>query len=202
MQLTELTRIILEKVPAALLPDERDARLVQQYRLLLANYETALVEGFYDTVFDDANTRHYLSPEQRKQREQTLRQWYQITIHGNFDAAYWQWQAFVGVVHVKHGISNAAMLGMWGWIINFLQDRLLADLPLEEASALLHVLHKLQVVVSSLVVESYILTEREAIKAASGLNSKILGRFIHIEIDRLLQEGRRVLQNESLRQAA
>lgn len=202
MQLTELTRIILDKMPTALFPDEQDVRLIQHYRLLLANYEAPLVEGFYDTLFADANTRDYLSPEQRKQREQTLRHWYRVTIHGGFDVAYWQWQAFVGVVHVKHGISNAAMLGMWGWIINFLQERLLADLPLEEASALLHVLHKLQVVVSSLVVESYILTEREAIKAASGLNSKILGRFIHIEIDRLLQEGRLVLQQQSLQQAA
>lgn len=74
----------------------------------------------------------------------------------------------LGVVHVKHGIPNSAMLGMWGWMLSFLQEHLFAELPSNEAVAVMKVFHKLQAVVASLVVEGFILTEREAIKRASG----------------------------------
>ncbi len=194
MELSELSASILEKMPATVIPTPDDGRLIQKHRAFFVKHEAALIQGFYDVVFTDAKVSTYLSAEERRQREQTLRQWYQVTIGGNFDAAYWNWQTFVGVVHVKHGIPNSAMLGMWGWMLSFLQEKLFAELPVEDAVAVMAVLHKLQAVVASLVVEGFMLTEREAIKRASGLNNAILGRFIHIEIDRLLKQGRTALQ--------
>lgn len=194
MELSELSTAILEKMPAMIIPTLEDGQLIQQHRAFFNKHEAALIQGFYDVVFADTKVSTYLSPEERKQREQTLRQWYQVTIAGHFDTAYWNWQTFVGVVHVKHGIPNSAMLGMWGWMLSFLQEHLFAELPSNEAVAVMKVFHKLQAVVASLVVEGFILTEREAIKRASGLNNAILGRFIHIEIDRLIKQGRMSLQ--------
>ncbi|WML92357.1 hypothetical protein RCF98_08445 [Thiothrix lacustris] len=43
--------------------------------------------------------------------------------------------------------------------------------------------------------------DQEAIHRASGLNQAILGRFIHIEIDNLLVQGRAIL-HEKVQQAA
>ena len=202
MELLELSTSILEKMPAMIIPTVADGKLIQKHRAFFTKHEAALIQGFYDVVFADANVSTYLSVEERKQREQTLRQWYQVTIAGHFDADYWNWQTFVGVVHVKHGIPNSAMLGMWGWMLSFLQEKLFAELPTEEAIAVMAVLHKLQAVVASLVVEGFILAEREAIKRASGLNNAILGRFIHIEIDRLLKQGRMALQTPVTHAAA
>ena len=194
MELSELSASILEKMPATVIPTVDDGRLIQKHRAFFIKHEAALIQGFYDVVFADAKVSTYLSVEERRQREQTLRQWYQVTIGGHFDVAYWNWQTFVGVVHVKHGIPNSAMLGMWGWMLSFLQEKLFAELPIDDAVAVMAVLHKLQAVVASLVVEGFMLTEREAIKRASGLNNAILMRFIHIEIDRLLKQGRTALQ--------
>ena len=134
-------------------------------------------------------------------RENTWRQWYQVTTGGHFDAHYWAWQALIGIVHVKHNIPNPAMLGMWAWMINYIQTRLLEELPPAEALAVIQVFQKLQATVCSLIVESFIMTQQEAISRASGLNKAILGRFIHIEIDTLLSQGRAILQ-EKVQQAA
>ena len=202
MELTELSQKILKKLPAAIIPNAADSQLIKQHKAFFAKHENDLVSGFYDVVFGDSNVKNYLSADERQQREQTLRQWYQVTTLGNFDEQYWNWQAFVGVVHVKHGIPNSAMLGMWGWMLSFLQEKAFAELPMDEAMGIMSVMHKLQAVVSSLVVEGFILTEREAIKRASGLNEAILGRFIHIEIDRLLKQGRGALQQSAAHASA
>ncbi len=94
------------------------------------------------------------------------------------------------------------MLGMWAWMISFIQARLLEELPANEALDVLHVFQKLQATVCSLIVESYIMTQQEAISRASGLNAAILGRFVTIEIDRLLSQGRAILQDKVQQAAA
>ena len=190
MNLSDTTLEIFKSIPEAIVPNAQDAELIREHKALLASYETALVTGFYDTVYGDNNVKNHLTPAERKMREQTLRQWYQITIAGNFDQYYWNWQVFVGIVHVKHNIPNAAMLGMWGWMMSFFQQNLLKDLETQEAIKVLTVLQKLQAVVSSLTVESFMMTRREAIRLASGLNDNILSRLVGVEIDKLLIQGR------------
>jgi len=197
MDLSVVTQEIFQSIPHAIVPDSQDALLIQKHNKLLMTYEDALVTGFYDTVYGDDNLKDQLSADERKAREQTLRQWYQVSMKGNFDEQYWKWQTFVGVVHVKHKISNAAMLGMWGWMMSFLQAKLLQDLDVAEAIKVLAVLQKLQAVVSSLTVESFIVTQKEAIHMASGLNDAILGRLISTEIDQMLTKARTELMGSN-----
>ena len=193
MNLSDITKEIFKSIPDVIIPNSQDIAIIHKHKALLASYETALVNGFYDTVYGDNNMRNYLTLAERKDREQTLKQWYQITIAGNFDQHYWNWQVFVGMVHVKHNIPNVAMLSMWGWMMNFFQENLLQDLKTSEAIKLLTVMQKIQAVVSSLTVESFIITTKEAIHLASGLNDNIQRRLVNVEINRLLDQGRKEL---------
>ncbi len=190
MNLSDTTKEIFKSIPEAIIPNSKDEQLIRQHRTLLASYENEMITGFYDTVYGDKNLKDHLTSTERKMREQTLREWYQVTINGNFDEYYWNWQVFVGIVHVKHHVPNAAMLSMWGWMMSFFQRNLLNDLETEEAIKVLTVLQKLQAVVTSLSVESFIMTRKKAIYLASGLNEKILSRLVSVEIDKLLQQGR------------
>lgn len=201
MDLTSMTQHVLRQIPGMLIPTATDGALIQRYQEFFKKHEESVIRGFYDVVYGDPATHQYLNQKDRTLRENTLRQWYQVTTAGNFDEHYWEWQALVGIVHVKHRIPNPVMLAMWSWMINFLQARLLQELPSTEALAVMHVFQKLQASVCSLIVESYLMTQQEAISRASGLNQAILGRFIHIEIDRLLNQGRAILQ-EKVQQAA
>lgn len=202
MDLTSMTNSILQKIPGMLIPTASDGALVQRYQGFFKKHENAVIKGFYDIVYSDPATSTHLNAKERPMRENTLRQWYQVTTAGHFDEHYWSWQALVGIVHVKHKIPNPVMLGMWAWMISFIQARLLEELPANEALDVLHVFQKLQATVCSLIVESYIMTQQEAISRASGLNAAILGRFINIEIDSLLNQGRAILQDKVQQAAA
>lgn len=194
MDLSSMTQVIMSKIPVAVTPTAADGELISRYKHFFRKHEEAVVKGFYDIVYNDPHTNTNLDPEARPTRENTLLQWYQITTSGHFDEHYWTWQALVGIVHVKHNIPNPSMLGMWSWMMSFLQARLLEELPADEALAVSQVLQKLQATACSLIVESFILTQQEAITRASGLTPAILKRFIHIEIDNLLKQGRAVMQ--------
>lgn len=186
-----MTQTILQKIPQSIIPTTEDGLLISKHRSFFQQHESNLINGFYNLLYSDPSTQLTIGePSQRAQRENTLRQWYQVTINGQFDADYWAWQTLVGIVHVKHKVPNSAMLSMWSWMLNFLQTRLLHELPLEQAQAILIVLQKLQATVCSLIVESFLMTQQEAITRASGLNERILGRFINVEIDSLLKQGR------------
>ena len=63
------------------------------------------------------------------------------------------------------------------------------------------ILHKVQATVCSVIIESAKLSQQEAIKRASGLNPAILNRFIEIEINELLKQGRTALAQTMQKQA-
>lgn len=203
MNLTQMTQAILQKIPQSMIPTPTEGELLHSYKSFFQQHEARLISEFYNFLYNDPSTQAVIGdPSLRAQRENTLRQWYQVTINGHFDQDYWAWQTLVGIVHVKHKIPNAAMLSMWSWMINFLQIRLLAELPAAEAHAVITILQKLNATVSSLIVESFLMTQQEAITRASGLNERILGRFINAEIDLLLQQGRQLLsENLNLKAA-
>lgn len=200
MNLTQLSQHILKAIPADLIPTAQDGALIRQYKTFFHKHEESFVKSFYDLVLSDPATQHFIAAQDRSQRENTLRQWYQVTTAGHFDEAYWTWQTLVGIVHVKHQIPNSAFLSMWGWMIKYLQNHLFAELPHAEALALVQCLQKIQTTVSCLVVESFIHTQQEAIERSSGLNKNIMKRFITIEIDQLLKQGRALLQAQHVLQ--
>ncbi|WP_298608400.1 protoglobin domain-containing protein [uncultured Thiothrix sp.] len=204
MNLTQMTQAILQKMPAARIPSLEEGQLISAQRAFFQKHEASLINEFYNLLYSDSNTRLVLGePKLRVQREKTLHQWYQVTISGSFDEDYWAWQTLVGIVHVKHKVSNVSLLSMWAWMVDFLQTRLLAELPLEQARPIISVLNKLQATVCSLIVESFLMTQQEAITRASGLNERILGRFINVEIDSLLKQGREsLIQAQGLQSSA
>lgn len=188
-----MTKDILTTIPKTLIPTTEDGLILKQYNHLLTQYTPEVVNGFYDIVYGDACTRKFMSAETQPKREAALKQWYENTISGSFDDEYWYWQALIGIVHVKHEIPNPAMLGMWSWLLNYLQQRLVADLSTEEALEVLAVLQKLQGVICSLIVESALITQREAVFHSTGLKGVLLDRFVALEIDQILQNGRALL---------
>lgn len=200
MDLKQISQRILAEIPQQLIPTDQDGQLIRQYKTFFQKHEDGFIQGFYDLVTSDAATQHFIQPGERSQRENTLKQWYRITTNGHFDEAYWGWQTLVGMVHVKHQIPNTAFLSMWGWMINYLQQQIFNELPLNEALPLVQSLQKIQTTASCLVVESYVFTQQDAIGRASGLNKNLLKRFIDIEIDQIIKQGRALLQAQMLMQ--
>jgi predicted regulator of Ras-like GTPase activity (Roadblock/LC7/MglB family) len=85
--------------------------LVDHRDWLLAQ-EDALVALFYDTLYDYPATAAVFVDGERAAREQTLRNWWQRTVGTPIDIDYFRWMAFVGIVHIRRGVTNPMMLSM------------------------------------------------------------------------------------------
>lgn len=185
MNLSDTTKKIFELIPEGIIPNTEDKAIINKYRTLLASYEDAIVTGFLNIAYENNS----LTINDRALHEHTLRQWYQLTVAGNFDQYYWDWQVLTGVQHVTDDMPNAVMLSMRGWIMSFFQKNLLLDLEITEAVKVLATLQKLQSIASILTIMSSILTKKEAIRLALGLNDTILSQLVSIEINILLENG-------------
>ncbi len=93
------------------------------------------MRGFYDTLFAHPPTRAVFREGERPLREKTLRDWYLRTVAGPFNGQYFAWQALVGLVHVRRGVTNAMMASMWNWLTEQVAQRAHEALPPEEARA-------------------------------------------------------------------
>lgn len=122
--LVKLTETILHQLPPSSRFGEDDAAVVLCHQPLLLALEDDLVQGFYDTVYAHEPLRVVMGADERNVRELTLRQWWRRTVTGPFDERYWTWQVLVGLVHVKRGVKNPMMMGMWGFLLAWLRGRL------------------------------------------------------------------------------
>lgn len=203
MNLSNTTQLILQNIPVFMRPTAEDGAKLRQHKAFFARYEVPAIKGFYDLIYSDAAAHAHITGMTREQRELILQEWYRVTMAAQFDEAYWSWQALMGIIRVKHNVPNSAVLSMWSWIMSFLQERLLAELPHAEAQEIIHILHKLHATVCGLIIESFIFTRQEAITRASGLNERILGRLVNIEIDELVKQGQSLVAEQTqLRMAA
>jgi len=185
MKLSDTTKKIFALIPEGIIPNAEDKAIIRKYRVLLASYEDSMVTGFLNMAYEN----NKLTIHNRALREYTLRQWYRLTIAGNFDEYYWDYQVLTGVEQVSDDMSNAVMLSMRGWIMNFFQKNLVLDLDITEAIKVLTTLQKLQSIASILTIVSSILTKKEAIRLALGLNDTILSQLVDMQINTLLQDG-------------
>lgn len=188
--LQEMTQAIIRQLPSASRFGEEDARLISQHQSVLLSLESELVRGFYDTILAHPQMREVFGEEANPAREELLRQWWRRTIDGPFDGHYWAWQALVGLVHVKRGVKNSMMIGMWGWIINWLHKRLAVAVSASENQKLLMSFNRLATTVQALTAESYQQNYIRALQRATGFKPALLDRLALSEIDQMLAEAR------------
>ncbi len=185
-----MTNEIIEQIPECVRFNDEDAQALLRNKDVLLTLEDGLVDGFYGAVYSYSITRAVFTDDERAAREQTLREWYRRTLNGPFDDAYWKWQTFVGLVHIKRKVNNAMVSGMWGWILTYLSSNALEHIEANEAKAVIKALHSLQAAVMALISESYQRNMFVAVDKASGIKEALLMRLVNIEIDGMLEDAR------------
>lgn len=195
MNLYELTRSIIESIPEQQRFSPYDEALLQRFKAPLLALEDELVQGFYDEIEANPKINALLGDGARAQREHTLRRWWQRSLAGPIDEQYWAWQALVGVVHIKVGVKNSMMMGMWQWILVRLRERVTVDMTGDEATreALLAALGRLALTTQAITAESFLMNYLETVVRLTGFKPALLERMFKTEIDLVLAEARRQL---------
>jgi hypothetical protein len=195
MNLYELTRSIIDSIPAQQRFSATDEALLMQHRSALLALEEELVKGFYDEIEANPNINALLGEGSRAQRETTLRRWWQRTLAGPIDEKYWAWQALVGVVHIKVGVKNPMMMGMWRWILARLRERVTADVvgSADVAAQLMDCVERLALTTQAITAESFLMNYLETVIRLTGFKPALLERMFKTEINLVLAEAREQL---------
>jgi hypothetical protein len=173
--------------PTARFRPLEDAKVLARHAPLMETWTEELVKGFYDTLFGHPPTRAVFREGERPAREKTLRDWYLRTLRGPFNGQYFAWQALVGLVHVRRGVTNAMMASMWNWFTEQVAQRARQALPEEEARALEDAWRRLAFTVMALIAEEYLGAYLEALALSEGEEPAAFARKAQEMAAQLLQ---------------
>lgn len=194
MDMHEIARTALESMPPQSRFGPQDRYVLLRYTDYLLSLEDEFVEGFYDTLFSHPPTRAVFREDERAMREQSLRDWWRRTVPGPVDDDYFAWMAMVGLVHVVRGVANPMMLAMCEHAAHFAQiavDR--ANLPREEADAVLGAFRRFTTSVGSVITYGYDQAVADALYNIAGMRPGLLERLRDQEVNEALGHARGVL---------
>lgn len=181
--------ILAALVPAALSRPE-DHETLARNRAWLLSMEDEIVALFYDSLYAYPPTTRVFVEGERADREQTLRGWWQRTVGAPIDMEYFRWMAFVGIVHIKRGVTNPMMLSM----LQIVSDHVVvvARVALGEAEAvkLQQAFARVATTVGAIISEAYTVGYLGALEDLAGLDPKLTARMLAMEVKRIEAEGR------------
>jgi len=174
--------------PQARFRPVEDGKILARHRTFLEGLTEGLVKGFYDTLFAHPPTRAVFREGERPLREKTLRDWYLRTLAGPFNGQYFAWQALVGLVHLRRGVTNAMMTSMWNWLTEEVARKAQEALSPGEAWALEGAFRRLAFTVAALISEEYLDAYLEALAEGMGQEPASFRALAQREAERLLRE--------------
>lgn len=190
VSLIKMVAEIKSVMPPQTLFSDKDAQVFKNNQDLLLSIGEKLIQGFYAVVGAHAPTKVIFDGDDMGKRASDLKVWWQRSVTGPFDDAYWVWQAFVGVIHVKRGVKNAMMMSMWGWIMDFVNKELADKTDPQNAYQILQSLGRLSATAQALAADSFLETYLSGILRATGFSKKLLDKMVENEINQLVAEAR------------
>jgi hypothetical protein len=168
----------------------QDYALIHTHAETLLGWREELATIFYDTLFQYPATAAIFKSDERSQREETLRAWYTSLCQDKIDAAFWQHQWLVGLVHIARKVSTPFMLGMISRVQQVFLQKCLANFELNEALAVYGAFKRLTDVIGALIAESYFVNYIQAMENVGGLKMSLIQRMIDLEIAKKLSAAR------------
>ncbi len=168
----------------------QDPKILSTHRETTTAWTEIVVQAFYDTLFSYPPTASVFSEGEREKREQMLRDWYQGLVAGNITEEWWQHQWFVGLVHIKRGVSNIFLIGMMSRIQQLFLGKCLETLPPAEAEELFGAFKRVTDVVTGLIADGYFENYFIALERTVGFKTALIQRMLDMEVNKMLEEWR------------
>ncbi|WP_188596348.1 protoglobin domain-containing protein [Thermocladium modestius] len=183
--LNRAVRTVFDEIPPPIRFGEEDAQAIRKYSRELEAITDELVRGFYDLLYSHPATAAVFKEGERAEREATLRDWWLRTVRGPFDEGYWRWQAFVGVVHFRRGVTNSMMMAMYAWLVGRVGELLSGRLPPQAVSEVSQALLKLAVTGAALTVAGYEALMEEGFAEEAGADPRLVRNIVAMRADQL-----------------
>ena len=185
----------LANAARALMPPQtsfrtEDSAVISGHRHFLLSLAEGVVPIFYDTLFAHPPTAAVFHDGERPIREKSLAAWWERTVTGPHDDAYFAWMAMVGLVHVIRDVPNPMMLAMSDLVARALENAAREALPADEAARLTEAYRRLTATVSAVITYGYDVAIENALYDVAGMPQALLHRLRNQEVGRALDDAR------------
>lgn len=189
--LTKITKEILSQIPDSLKLTQNDLDTLKASKSFVMERLDFITTTFYDTLFNFEKTKVVFREGERPIREKSFKHWVDETLTRNIDDKYWEWQTYVGLIHIKRGIKNDIFITMLNFVTEMLVEEVVMNLPKEQAVPILKAWLKLSSMVTALITEGYRLFHHRAIENVTGLNQTLVENIVKVEIDNLVAKNQK-----------
>ena len=147
---------------------------------------------FYDVLFGYEPTVEVFRnlSQSRFEREATLKKWFELTFSGHYDDKFWEWQWFVGLVHIQHHVSHAFMLSMMTRVQALLLRKCMELFEEASAERVFSAILRLTSCIAIFMVEGYHQQFLDAIDRA-GLRKSLVDRLVTNEVRDMVKDFRK-----------
>ncbi len=143
--------------------------------------------AFYDLLFAYPPTAEVFRDGERPAREAGLKIWYLKVTGGDVThKSFWDWQWYVGLIHIPRKVPNPFMLGMMSRVQQLFLHHCLQDCEQEEAEEVFIAFKRVTDVVAGLIAESYLYNYTEAMENILGMKPELIDRLMGLEIDNMV----------------
>jgi hypothetical protein len=172
---------------------DADAQTLNSVSATTQQWKEEVTQAFYDMLYGYSSTANVFRDGERLAREDTLRNWYDYVAEGQIDERFWQWQWFVGLVHIPRGISNPFMMGMMSRVQQLFLANCLEAFPQEQAIEVFNAFKRVTDVIAGLIAEGYFQSFLEAMERATGQSKALVARQVGFAVDDMLAEARQAM---------
>ena len=188
--LPEITNRILSQIPDSIKLTTEDIKILHDNKQFVLDREDVIFEVFFDILLNFEQTKNVFKEGEVPRVKAVFKRWLKITLSSEFDDKYWQWQTFVGLVHIKRGVTNNVFISMLSVVTEMLVSEVTANVPNKAGVPILKAWLKLSRILASLISESYRLFYLQAVEEVTSIDEKLLDRISMLAIDKLLEDNK------------
>jgi len=170
---------------------DADAQIMLEVADQTGPWGPMITTAFYDKLYGYESTSPVFKEGERPTREKSLIHWYDMLIAGKVNDDFWQWQWYVGIVHIPRGISNSFMMGMMSSVQQLFITQCMATFEKEQALIVYGAFKRITDVVAGLIAESYFESYLEAVERSTGQSHKLIERQVNFAVTEMVAEAQK-----------
>lgn len=186
--LPELTLRILSQIPDSIKLTEEDIKILHTNKQFVLDREDVIFDRFFEILLGFEPTRKIFKEGEVPRVKLVFKRWLKITLESDFNDEYWQWQTFVGLVHIKRGVTNDVFITMLSVVTEMLVDEVTKNVPIETGVPIIKAWLKLSRTLGALISESYRIFYLKAVEEVTSIDESLLNRISILAIDNLLKD--------------
>ena len=166
---------------------EEDIQTLKERRKILISWGDELMDEFYNTLLGYPKTAKVFEKVPVERVKAKNKKWYEQVVSGEIGKSFYEFQFFVGLVHVYWNVENDIMIFMANRLKMHFLRKASEHFESKEALTVFQSFSKIIDFLIALTVEGYIFTLREALMDITGFTPGLVDNMMNMKLEELYE---------------